>query len=162
MSTAEVHRAFFMVTCMGQTTGATDATYESLLHFESYLGLPALHLLGDDAQTDSASQHTLKTTKPTPTNSSPAAIPSRYAIHLEVMINRRLFITASGHLGFGPASMLLSDVVVVLFGGNVPLVLRLVEDARWRFVGECYVHGIMKGEALLGEGECEDEWFDIV
>jgi hypothetical protein len=37
--------------------------------------------------------------------------------------------------------------VCVLLGGKVPFVLWPA-DGGCRFVGECYVHGIMPGEAL--------------
>jgi predicted glycosyl hydrolase (DUF1957 family) len=45
------------------------------------------------------------------------------------------------------------DVVVVLYGGNVPYVLRSTQspsndEQLWELVGEAYVHGIMEGEAL--------------
>ena len=39
------------------------------------------------------------------------------------------------------------DCIVLAKGGKVPFVL-MRQDKRWRMVGECYVHGIMRGEAL--------------
>jgi hypothetical protein len=41
------------------------------------------------------------------------------------------------------------DVEVVPLGGEVPLVLRPRDDGGYYFVAECYVHGIMDGEALI-------------
>jgi hypothetical protein len=74
--------------------------------------------------------------------------------------------------------MMSGDVVVVLFGGKVPFVLRRVYEARdgeqWRLVGECYVDGVMFGEVLDRrdgdgdeEGEMErkgwgSEWFEMI
>lgn len=94
---------------------------------------------------------------------------SRYTSALTPMLHRRLFVTSTGHLGLGPAGMMSGDVVVVLFGGRVPYVLRRVGDGYWRFVGECYVDGFMHGEALepqdeegTGRGRIEHEWFDLV
>jgi hypothetical protein len=55
-------------------------------------------------------------------------------------------------MGIGPMSMVEGDVVVVLFGSTVPFVLRsqlhLGREHRYMFIGECYVHGIMKGEVV--------------
>jgi hypothetical protein len=91
--------------------------------------------------------------------------PSRYSSALTPLMHRRLFITSSGHLGLGPATMMSGDAVVVLFGGKVPFVLRHVDGDRWRFVGECYVAGFMNGEGLEvqpGEKSLDTEWFDLV
>jgi hypothetical protein len=38
-------------------------------------------------------------------------------------------------------------VVCVLYGGQTPFILRPKVE-RYQFIGECYVHGIMEGEAL--------------
>jgi hypothetical protein len=39
------------------------------------------------------------------------------------------------------------DIVVVLFGCIMPFVLR-PHGIEYKLVGEAYVHGIMKGEAI--------------
>jgi len=62
-------------------------------------------------------------------------------------MNRRVFTTYKGYLGLGPCDMRAGDVVCILFGGRVPYVLRDM-GSHWQFIGECYVHGIMKGEAV--------------
>lgn len=85
-----------------------------------------------------------------------------YHFRLRCLLGRRLFITSSGLLGIGPASMTDEDSIVILFGGSVPYVLRPTEGEQWRFIDECYIHGIMKGEALEGVGEDEHEWFELV
>lgn len=41
------------------------------------------------------------------------------------------------------------DKVVIILGCASPLVLRAVES-HYELVGECYVHGIMHGEAMRG------------
>ncbi|KND94197.1 Heterokaryon incompatibility protein 6, OR allele, partial [Tolypocladium ophioglossoides CBS 100239] len=49
----------------------------------------------------------------------------------------------------GPDRMDEGDAVVVLHGGRTPFVLRRQDGGDWWvLVGECYVHGIMNGEAL--------------
>ncbi|KAH7409330.1 heterokaryon incompatibility protein-domain-containing protein [Cadophora sp. MPI-SDFR-AT-0126] len=67
---------------------------------------------------------------------------------------RQFFITGNGRMGLGPKGLLPEDHVCILFGGDTPYVLRKTESC-WKFVGECYVHGVMKGEAvkdLKGDG----------
>jgi hypothetical protein len=104
--------------------------------------------------------------------SQPHSDPTRYTSALTPLLHRRLFFTSSGQLGLGPANMISGDVVVVLFGGKVPFVLRQVDagsdGAQWRLVGECYVFGIMDGEMVEGRDErgvgkgLITDWFDLV
>jgi hypothetical protein len=55
-------------------------------------------------------------------------------------------------------------VVVVLFGGVVPFVLRPFEREEggrcWRLVGECFVPGLMQGEAVERAGLLAEGTFD--
>ncbi|KAH5744709.1 hypothetical protein HBI81_179370 [Parastagonospora nodorum] len=64
-------------------------------------------------------------------------------------LNRRLYRTRSGMLGLGPMVIRPGDVVVVLFGGKYPFLLRQLA-LEWLFVGETYVRNdnIMLGEAV--------------
>ncbi|GAB1317419.1 hypothetical protein MFIFM68171_07629 [Madurella fahalii] len=80
----------------------------------------------------------------------------------ETLLERRLFVTKKGYLGAGPLSARVGDAVYVLAGGHVPFVLRKraggEEEGTWRLIGDCYVHGVMHGEAL----EREDfSWTDV-
>ena len=70
-----------------------------------------------------------------------------------------LFVTDSGRLGLGAKdiSVQKQDQVYVLYQGRTPFVLRpkAMDDSTSRFqlVSECYVDGLMKGEAAgLGGG----------
>jgi hypothetical protein len=69
-------------------------------------------------------------------------------------LGRRLVITQKGYLGLAPEMSQKGDVICILFGSNVPVILRPVNGAgsgqntHWAWVGECYVHGIMDGEAM--------------
>ncbi|KAI1179053.1 heterokaryon incompatibility protein-domain-containing protein [Nemania sp. FL0916] len=67
--------------------------------------------------------------------------------------NRSLFRTKTGQVGRGAFSNSPGDEVWLLAGGNVPFTLRKVSDRRYRLVGECYVHGIMHGEAVVNATE---------
>ena len=60
---------------------------------------------------------------------------------------RKLFSTVSGHIGVGDVTLKPGDLVCVFLGGATPFIVRPV-DQKYKFVGECYLHGIMQGEAL--------------
>lgn len=61
--------------------------------------------------------------------------------------NRRFFISATGYYGLGPSCMEKGDVCAILFGGDVPFILRPTGiSGRFRLVGEAYMHGAMYGE----------------
>lgn len=64
---------------------------------------------------------------------------------------RRLMITNEGIVGMAPCRAREGDVVAVLYGCNIPLVLRNIETPgdreAWQVIGEGYAHGFMKGEA---------------
>ncbi|RYO67586.1 hypothetical protein AA0113_g4446 [Alternaria arborescens] len=68
---------------------------------------------------------------------------------------RRLFETSRGFIGLGPAAAQIDDEICLLLGGQVCYVLRTRKDGHHEFIGECYVHGMMDGQA------CEDESFSI-
>lgn len=62
---------------------------------------------------------------------------------------RRLFATTSGFVGLCPQEAEAGDLVVILFGGHVPYILRqstTLESRAYRLVGEAFVHGVMYGE----------------
>jgi hypothetical protein len=75
-------------------------------------------------------------------------------------LGRKLFGTKEGYIGVGDVTLQADDLVCVLFGGRVPFILRKMEEGHYRFVGECYLHGIMFGEAL-GEGLKTRQWFEL-
>ena len=75
---------------------------------------------------------------------------------------RMIAITTKGYYCLVPAFVELGDIICILFGGMTPFVLRPVED-RFILLGECYVHGLMAGEAMesMRRGELEKEWLEI-
>lgn len=77
--------------------------------------------------------------------------------------NRAFAKTSKGYYILGPRIMDAGDVVCVLFGGKLPFCLR-PWGTRYLLVGECYVHGLMDGEAMemMGRNELIEKPFDIV
>jgi hypothetical protein len=64
------------------------------------------------------------------------------------LLPRRFFVTNEGRLGLAPPATKEGDVVCVLMGGSTPYVLRKIGGDRYQFVGECFVFGLMDGEAM--------------
>jgi hypothetical protein len=63
-------------------------------------------------------------------------------------LNRRFFITQTGHLGSGPLDMRHDDLICVIFGFTMPVILRQ-RGEYFEWIGQAYVHGIMHGESLV-------------
>ena len=73
------------------------------------------------------------------------------ASQLHILIRndgRRPFITSRGHLGLGPSAILPGDKIAVLFGAELPFILRQDDKGYYQIIGEAYVHGIMDGEIM--------------
>ncbi|KAH7391831.1 hypothetical protein BKA66DRAFT_458562 [Pyrenochaeta sp. MPI-SDFR-AT-0127] len=184
-------KTFFLVTSAGLTPDNQDASHEPLMHFHAFLARTKNTLKKDQPDLDpteslrSMVKSSLQITMPGSVSPQMATAegddsrsthdrkgeservrpnPARYLTGLMRLLNRRLFITASGQLGLGPAHMMSGDVVVVLFGGNVPYILRPLESGQWVFVGECYIEGLMRGEAVRGPDFQEEScaWFELV
>ncbi|MCJ1395419.1 hypothetical protein MMC18_008305 [Xylographa bjoerkii] len=81
----------------------------------------------------------------------------------DITWNRRLTRTRNGRLGLLPAGAEALDLVCVLQGCSVPVLLRpldvMVGDG-FELIGECYIDGIMEGEAVEGFGRIQE--FEIL
>lgn len=77
--------------------------------------------------------------------------------------NRIFARTKKGYFVLGPKVMKEGDIVCVLFGGKMPFVLR-PWGPYFLLVGECYVHGLMNGEAIdmLEQKALVEDVFDLV
>jgi hypothetical protein len=91
------------------------------------------------------------------TSNVPGAVAILSQRILSVVWNRRVFLaegTRSGKekmVGLCPPATKERDIITILFGCSVPVVLRMVSFEGKHFytlVGECYVHGMMDGEAI--------------
>ena len=60
---------------------------------------------------------------------------------------RCLIPTGTGFVGLAPEEVRVGDTISVLVGCNHPIVLSPHGDV-FRYVGECYFHGLMDGEAI--------------
>jgi hypothetical protein len=74
-----------------------------------------------------------------------------YLNTFSLFTHQRTFInTEEGHIGLAPLGLQPGDIVAVIFGCTVPLALRPSLNGGFKILGECYVCGLMAGEALLG------------
>jgi len=79
-----------------------------------------------------------------------------------VCCRRRLMLTESNLLGLVPHTAKVNDLVCVLFGCRVPLILRPHLPATYKIVGDFYVEGLMKGQAVtsMENGKLQKMDFD--
>ncbi|KAI0160696.1 heterokaryon incompatibility protein-domain-containing protein [Xylariaceae sp. FL1272] len=75
-----------------------------------------------------------------------------------IQIHRQLFVSTNGFMGAVPLDTQMDDLIVVFFGASVPFVVRRVYGDHYQFMGECYVLGVMEGEAMedLPEDKVQD------
>ncbi|EON62965.1 hypothetical protein W97_02191 [Coniosporium apollinis CBS 100218] len=75
---------------------------------------------------------------------------------------RRLFISKRGYLGLGPRVLQEGDLCCILYGATMPFILRRRDD-HYILLGQSYIHGIMRGEAMemLRNGELQEQTFEI-
>ncbi|KAH0565027.1 hypothetical protein GP486_001579 [Trichoglossum hirsutum] len=84
------------------------------------------------------------------------ALGRAYRGGMEAAINgRAFFVTKSGRMGLCPLGVMAGDQIWVIFGSSVPFVLRPRNGSGEQsthylcgFVGDCYLQGIMDGEAI--------------
>jgi hypothetical protein len=76
---------------------------------------------------------------------------------------RRMFWTEKGSYGLGPHCMRTGDIVVVLYGGNTPYVLR-PRGEEYIFMGQAYVDEIMHGELFHGSAAdmLQEQFFSLI
>jgi hypothetical protein len=75
---------------------------------------------------------------------------------LEAGNERQFIVTESGRLGWAPKWADSGDQVAILAGSRLPCVIRQCGKNRWKFIGSCYIDGIMLGEAI-SQGEYKEE-----
>jgi hypothetical protein len=77
------------------------------------------------------------------------------------MCDHRTILALEAHtMALGPPNTEPGDVVCILHGSKLPIILRR-QGERWRFIGQCYVDGIMFGEAVTW-AEDEADSFEIM
>jgi hypothetical protein len=94
----------------------------------------------------------------------------------DVIWNRKFFCTADEErLGLAPDTAKVGDIVCVFYGCSVPVLIRKIKNRdkdrnkdkskqEYQFIGECYLHGMMDGEAVSGDrrANLEDKEEDFI
>lgn len=68
--------------------------------------------------------------------------------HTKWTYNRRFFRSEEGRFGWAIDGVREGDLVVVLYGCDYPIIVREDEQKKARIIGDCYIHGLMDGEAM--------------
>ncbi len=66
---------------------------------------------------------------------------------------RCLYVTSDGQFGLGPMVTRPGDQVWLPLGATMPFIFRPVREIVYKLVGQTYLHGTMKGEAVEGKTE---------
>lgn len=90
---------------------------------------------------------------------------------------RSFITTREGYIGFASMAAQPGDVVLVILGCDSPMLLRptsvsnakrisqglvtVVYELKWLVVGNCYMPGLMNGEAIYGQMGEEDVRFTL-
>lgn len=94
----------------------------------------------------------------TPGDQTIDALPTpilRYIMNAgDAFIGRCFFTTDEGYIGLAPRDSRPSDTVCIMLGCRLPLILRRMKrterSPQWQVVGQCYIQGLMCGEAIHG------------
>ena len=86
-------------------------------------------------------------------NKAPSTIVTRFLRRVQAVTwMKRLITTRRDFLGLAPEVCRKGDLICILYGCSVPIILRKRHTNpfanHYEFIGECYVHGLMDGEAL--------------
>jgi hypothetical protein len=84
-------------------------------------------------------------------------------MHVDAAWDRRFFTSHQyGVMGLCPALARKGDMLVIIHGVDTPCVLRRHRNGKYRFIGQCYVHGLMHGEAKDIVDHDEARQFELV
>ncbi|KAK0736770.1 heterokaryon incompatibility protein-domain-containing protein [Apiosordaria backusii] len=72
-----------------------------------------------------------------------------YQATMQYADGARPIYLAEGYVGLGPRETVSEDIVVLLYGGSTPFVLRPAGvRGEYHLVGEAYIYGVMDGEMM--------------
>jgi hypothetical protein len=158
------YKQFWRTMTCGLTGGASPVTSEYETHFKRYWDFFFVTPRGNATppsqikikNTTDMKGGTLPNDVSNLSESDPGAFThALIESSLENWASRRRFSTTSeGRLAFMPPEAQKGDLICILYGGEVPYVLRPQgpeSPDKYVVIGECYVDGIMHGEALSGQ-----------
>ena len=70
----------------------------------------------------------------------------------DISFQRRFCLSLEGRIGWVPLAARTGDIVSLMRGSPVPVLIRPSQQGNSFFmIGQCYIHGIMDGEAVIGK-----------
>jgi heterokaryon incompatibility protein (HET) len=78
-----------------------------------------------------------------------------YLIKESREMGRALCITEDKHVALAPSDAQPGDIICVFLGGEALYMLRPVEDGKYIYVGDAYIHGFMDGQPVQDENYSE-------
>jgi hypothetical protein len=86
----------------------------------------------------------------------------KFRLDMRLVCEGRSFLfTRKGYYALGPWITKPGDICCVFFSATVPFILRKVDEAPYyKLIGEAYIHGLMRGEAvnLIPKDEQQEEF----
>jgi hypothetical protein len=77
---------------------------------------------------------------------------------------RARLVLDDGMIGIGPEAAKKDDLVCIIYGANIPFVIRQ-EKSGYRLIGECYLRHLMRGEAvsklLDANSQLVESWIEL-
>ena len=143
----------FMVTMKADMPeGATWPSSQSTVNFWAYLAKAYEQMLlsttveGDRQKCEQTFAHLIDW------DGAKAGDADAFVVPTDSTPANKMFLAGDGRalLGLGPPVMEDGDVACIFLGGPMPVILRPIGE-RYRYVGECYVYGVMEGQAVEGE-----------
>ena len=133
-----LHNAFMQCICAGSNRSWRNDQRYKKRKAKSFSVISKNHQIdkSEDATDDSQTGKSEETEEP-------------YVHSALQMLMRRIMIATLTHgfIGLGPEAAKPGDVAILPQGWHIPLMLRPEpERSSYRFIGECYLHGIMHGE----------------
>ena len=124
------------------------ATDRSLTRFNECLPLFKAveeHMISEPETSEDVMQHPLVVLA-----SKLSVDANSYLLFMEAGRPMKPFITKTGYIGLGPASMQSNDVICIFSCARVPHILRRQENDQsgYTFIGEVFVYGLMDGEVM--------------
>ena len=72
-----------------------------------------------------------------------------YACVIRMAIYRRFCLSQEGRIGWVPDAAQPGDIISLMRGSPVPVIIRPSQQGNsYLMIGQCYIHGIMDGEAV--------------
>jgi hypothetical protein len=75
----------------------------------------------------------------------------------DIAFGRRIFATKNSRLGLGPERVAIGDYICILHGSSLPVVLR----NQTHVMGQCFLEGVMQGEAVKWTVDEADEFWIV-